>query len=255
MFSNYRRNKRFNEMKNLRITIIGNSVAIRNRPPQKFPNNKNYGLLLETLLQKEHPEQIIMITNMGFSRATITNIIQKYDEYIASMPNYFIINIGVSDASTREIPYWFAEILNNPKQSWVKTIFAAFHHYCIKPNRRVFVKLRGKKSWISQKKFRKYYKELILLLRKETNARIITVPINPTNDRVEKTVPGSSENYIKYNEIIRRVADECKEIYLDLDNLNPEVHYPDGIHYSLQGNKLVAEKLFDIIEKEIEYAE
>lgn len=242
-------------MNKLRITIIGNSVAIRNRPPQKFPKNKNYGLLLEELLQKRHPEKMIMITNMGFSRATITNIIQKYDEYIASMPNYFIINIGVSDASTREIPYWFAEIINNPMQSWYKTLFTAFHHYCIKPNRSFFVKLRGKKSWITQKKFRKYYKEIILFLQKETNARIITVPINQANDRVEKTVPGSSENYKKYNEIIRGLTDECEGIYLELDDLNSEVHYPDGIHYSLQGNKLVAEKLFALIEKDIKYVE
>ncbi|MEA2096431.1 MAG: GDSL-type esterase/lipase family protein [Candidatus Cloacimonadota bacterium] len=242
-------------MKKLRITIIGNSVAIRNRPPQKFPNNKNYGLLLEELLQKRHPEQIIMITNMGFSRATITNIIHKYDEYIASMPDYFIINIGVSDASTREIPYWFAEIINNSKQSWYKTLITAFHHYCIKPNRSFFVKVRGKKSWITQKKFGKYYKELILFLQKETNARIIAVPINPANDRVEKAVPGSSENYKKFNSVIRSITDECNGIYLELDDLNSEVHYPDGIHYSLQGNRLVAEKLFDLIEKDIKYAE
>ena len=242
-------------MKKLRITIIGNSVAIRNRPPQKFPNNKNYGVILEELLQKEYSDKFVLVTNMGFSRATIVNVIQKYDEYVASMPEYFIINIGVSDASTREIPYWLAELINNPKQSWYKTLFAAFHHYFIKPKRSFFVKIRGKKSWITQKKFRKYYKELILFLQKETNARIIFVPINPANDRVEKAVPGSSGNYKKYNEIIRRIADECEGIYLELDDLNSEVHYPDGIHYSLQGNKSVAEKLFDLIEKDIEYAE
>ena len=55
-------------MNKLRITIIGNSVAIRNRPPQKFPNNKNYGLLLEEILQNNHPEQIVMVNNLGFSR-------------------------------------------------------------------------------------------------------------------------------------------------------------------------------------------
>lgn len=241
-------------MKKLRITIIGNSVGIRIRPPQKFPNNKNYGIILEELLQKEYLDQFILVRNMAFSRATIENVIQKYDEFVASMPNYFIINIGVSDASTREIPYWFAEIINNSKQSWYKTLFTAFHHYCIKPNRSFFVKVRGKKSWITQKKFGKYYKELILFLQKETNARIITVPINPANTRVEKAVPGSSENYKKYNKIIRRISDECEVIYLELDDLNPEVHYPDGIHYSLQGNKLVAEKLFDLIEQDIKYA-
>ncbi len=242
-------------MRKLRITIIGNSVAIRNRPPQINPNNKNYGMLLEELLQKKYPEQIVLVKNMGFSRATITNVVQKYDEYIASMPDYFIINIGVSDASTREIPFWFAEILNNPKQSWYKTFFAAFHNYCIKPKRSFFVKLRGKKSWISKKKFKKYYKELLIFLQKETNAKIITVPINPADDRVEKAVPGSSDNYIKYNSMIKTITDECNGIYLELDDLDLKVHYPDGIHYSLQGNQFVAEKLFNLIKKDIEYVE
>ncbi|MDP8268058.1 MAG: GDSL-type esterase/lipase family protein [Candidatus Tenebribacter davisii] len=242
-------------MKKLRISIIGNSVAIRNRPPQKSPDNKNYGLLLEEFLQNQHPDQIVMVNNMGFSRATIINVIQNYDEYIASMPDYFIINIGVSDATTREIPYWFAEILNNPKQSWYKPLFSAFHHYCIKPHRSCFVKLRGKQSWITKKRFRKYYKELILLLQKETNARIIVIPINLANDRIERIVPGSKENYNQYNRIIKSIANESDCIYLKLDELNSKEHYPDGIHYSLEGNKLVAKKLFDLLERDYNYAE
>jgi lysophospholipase L1-like esterase len=237
-------------MNKLRITIIGNSVAIRNRPPQKFPNNKNYGLLLEEILQNKHPEQIVMVNNLGFSRATIMNVIQKYDKYIATMPNYFIINIGVSDASTREIPFWMAEIINNPKPSWPKSFFSCIHHYFIKPKRSFFVKLRGKKSWISKKRFRKYYMELILFLQKETNARIITIPINPANDRVEKAVPGSSKNYNEYNVIIRSIANKCNGNYLEIDELNSKEHYPDGIHYSFEGNKLVAKKLFNLIEKD-----
>ena len=242
-------------MKKLRITIIGNSVAIRNRPPQKNPNNKNYGVLLEELLQDNYQRKIVLIKNMGFGRATITNIIQKYDDYIASFPDYFIINIGVSDASTREIPFWFAEVLNSKKQSCYRTLFAAIHHYLIKPKRSFFVKIRGKKSWISQNKFENYYRELILLLQKETNAKMITIPINPTNERIEKAVPGSSSNYKKYNTLIKKIADECNCIYLGLDDLDSKIHNPDGIHYSIDGNRLVAEKLFGLIKEDIENAE
>ena len=237
-------------MKKIRISIIGNSVAIRNRPPEEFPNNKNYGVLLEEMLQREYSEYFVSVTNKSFSRATIVNIIQNYDDFVASMPDYFIINIGVSDASTREIPFWFAEILKSKKQSWIKNLFLAFHNYCIKPYRRFFVKLRRKKSWISKIKFEKYYRELILILQKETNARIITIPINPANERVEKSIPGSTKNYLQYNKLIKRISNEYKCIELELDDMKCKTHYPDGIHYSLQGNKLIAQKLFTLIKKD-----
>lgn len=241
-------------MKNIKITIIGNSVAIRNRPPQKYPHNKNYGIILEELFQYKYPKQFVSVNNMGFSRATIVNVLERTDEYIASMPHYYIINIGVSDASTREIPYWMAEIINNPKKSWYKSLFSGIHHHFIKPKRSFFVKLRGKRSWVTKKEFKKCYRTLIQLLQKETNARIITVPINPANERVEMAVPGSNKNYQEYSRIIKSIAKTNDCFYLDLDDLNSEQHYPDGIHYSYKGNELVAKKLFGVIEKDINNA-
>ncbi|MCF7858561.1 MAG: hypothetical protein K9N07_04465 [Candidatus Cloacimonetes bacterium] len=241
-------------MKNLKITIIGNSVAIRNRPPEKYPHNKNYGALLGEELSDKYPDLHVTVSNMSFSRATIMNIVQKYDDYFATMPDYFIINLGVSDASTREIPYWYAELINKKGHNLIRSVFSAIHTYCIKPKRRFFVLLRGKRSWISQKKFRKYFNELIIMMKKETNAKIIAIPINPANARVENAIPGSRVKYIEYNKIMEQIILKNEGVFVKFDDLVQKVHYPDGIHYSLQGNQFVTKKLFSIIEKDISNA-
>ena len=233
-------------MRNLKISIIGNSVAVRIRPPEKYPENKNYGIQLEELLQKEFPEKNILVNNLGFSRATMIDMKKKIDDYICEFPDYYIINSGISDASTREIPFWFAEIINNKKDSVIKTIFLLIHHVMIK-KRTFFVKLRGSKPWISENKFKTLFSNLIQTLIKETNAKIIVLSMNRPTKRIEKILRGSTQNCDQYNDIFRSVAKKYNLIFLDLDFLNPDIHYPDGIHFSKSGHKIVSEKLFEII--------
>jgi hypothetical protein len=50
-------------MGNLKVTIIGNSVALRVRPPEKHPNNKNYTQQLGEILQKKIKNSTIIIEN------------------------------------------------------------------------------------------------------------------------------------------------------------------------------------------------
>jgi len=58
-------------MRNLKITIIGNSVALRNRPPEKYPLNKNYSQYLEDYLYSELDNTNIFINNKALGANTI----------------------------------------------------------------------------------------------------------------------------------------------------------------------------------------
>lgn len=229
----------------LKITVLGNSVALRTRPVEKRPNNKNYGIILEELLNSSGFE--CSIENRAFQRATSQDILEKLDDYIATFPDYYILNIGVCDAPTREIPYWFAEIINRKKSSLLKNILVYFRNKVILPKRTFFVKLRGKKQWISEKKFERNYSELLKRLEKDTNARFILLSINLANKRIESILPKSAENYIKYNSIIKKLAQNSRAVYLSLDDLDSEIHYPDGTHFSKAGNKEVANRLYQLI--------
>ncbi|MBT3208570.1 MAG: hypothetical protein HN704_02305 [Bacteroidetes bacterium] len=234
-------------MKIIRITIVGNSVAIRVRPPQKNPYNKNYGQILEDILQERLSDKIVAVRNKGFGRATITDIMTKFDDIINTFPNYYILNIGVPDASTREIPFWYANILNMKNDFFIKTLLGSIHSRIFKKYSSFFVKLRGKKSWISIKKFEKYYDHIIKTLEKETNAKIITLSINRANERIENAIPGSSRSFEKYNKVIEEISDRNDLIHLNLDDLNCETDYPDGIHFSAKGSRIVAKQISEII--------
>lgn len=101
-------------MEILNLTVVGNSVALRTRPPKPFPNNKNYSIILEELLNKEYTNKKFLISNKS-KAATIANFIKELDYIIRSNPHFYIINIGVVDSSTREISLWFYRLATQQK--------------------------------------------------------------------------------------------------------------------------------------------
>jgi len=232
----------------MKITILGNSVSLRNRPVEKYPNNKNYGMLLEDMLADRYT---ITVTNKGIGRATITDINERIDDHINEFPDYYILNIGVCDAATRPIPLWFATIINNSKDSFIKSIFSSVYYRLIRDKSAFFVKLRGKRSWVSERKFRKQFEYLVSELSKDTNARILILSINKANERVERIVPGSRRNYNSYNSIMKDVADKYKQEYIDTTDMSDNEYYPDGTHFNLAGNTEIANRLYKIIEESV----
>ncbi len=238
-------------MQNFKITIIGNSVALRTRPPGQSPENKNYGKLLEEDLCQKVLDKNFIVNNKATGAYTVYNVITKIDDFINTFPDYYIINIGVVDASTREIPLWFYRLASSKKDGFIFRIISFIYRGIIIKARPALVRLRGKSSWISSKKYRKYYSFLIKTLLKETNAKIIILPINQANKRVEKELPGSLKKHTIYNKIMNDISQEFSLYFADLEFLNSDEHYPDGVHYSLSGHKIVAQELSKIILKEI----
>lgn len=239
-------------MHNLKITIIGNSVALRNRPPEKYPMNKNYGQYLEEYLSSELDNKNIYINNKAVGACTIYNVITKIDEFIQNFPNFYIINLGVVDASTREIPLWFYRLASSKKDRIIYNLCEFLYRAIIIKFRPVLVKLRFKRSWIPAKKYKKYFETLIKTLIKETNAKIIVLPINIANERVEDELPGATSKHILYNQIMKSIADKYSQEFINLNMIISKNHYPDGIHYSGQGHKIVANEIGEIILKSLQ---
>jgi len=233
---------------NLKVAIFGNSVGLRNRPPEKFPNNRNYGEILEELLQSEFPDRVIVVRNLCVGRGTIWDVLARRNEILSEFPNYYITNLGVTDASTREIPLWFSNIVISRKESLFRKLVAGFYYLLIRRIRPHLVKLRMYSSWTRAGDFEKYFNKILVLLNKDTNARVINLSINPSSRRVEKELPGSHKNYRKFNSLIQKVSARNHAYYLDTNEiLDQEIHVPDGIHFSSEGNKIVAQKLCQVI--------
>ena len=233
----------------MKITILGNSVSLRNRPVERYPDNKNYGMLLEEMLADK---RVVTVSNKGIGRATIIDINQRIDDHINEFPDYYILNIGVCDAATRPIPLWFATIINNNKNSLLKSVFSSIYYRLIRDNSAFFVRFRGKNAWVSEKRFGREFEYLVSELSKDTNARILILSINKANDRVEKIVPGSGRNYEIYNSIMRNIADKYNQEYIDTTDMSDLEYYPDGTHFNIVGNKEIANRLYNRIKEHVQ---
>ena len=234
-------------MKKFSITIIGNSVALRVRPTKNYPDNLNYSQLLQKKIETKLLDSIVCINNLSNGASTINEFYVKIDELIRTFPDFYIVNIGVVDASTREIPLWFYRIANSKRRNLLTTLSDAVYRNFIIKHRSLFVNLRFKRSWISKSVYKKYFDSLIHSLVKETNSQIIILPINIGNERIERELPGSQENHIAYNKVMEEIAQKYNQSFVDLSDLQSEQHYPDGVHYSTEGHEIVADRIAKII--------
>ena len=175
-------------MKKVKVVVIGNSVGIRVRPPLESPNNLNYSQLLEQLISDHSPDLMGDVENISLHRFMVGDVLESIENYLTKLPHFFIINLGVVEASSREIPLWYANILKN-NHSLLGMVFSLFHMRIIVPNRGFFVKLRGGKSWMKLQPFSESYEKLLQTLLKETNARVITIGINQGDQRIEQALP------------------------------------------------------------------
>jgi lysophospholipase L1-like esterase len=241
-------------MEVIKITIIGNSVALRVRPPEKYPHNENYTLLLNKKLKKKYPDLFFQIDNFSKGASTIKDKFTSVDDFVSRLPDIYILNIGVVDACTREIPRWFSLLLSSGNTGFAINFFRWINSRLLKKHSAFFVRLRGMKTWVSERNFQEYFTKFIDVLIKDTNAKIIAIPINIADSRVERKLPGSKKNQNRYNHIIKEIIESRGQYLIDVSTLESREHYPDGVHYSASGHKVVSEllmkKISNIIKNE-----
>jgi lysophospholipase L1-like esterase len=195
-----------------KIVILGNSVALRNRPHVK-EQSLNYGQLISNALNTTESDTLYVIENIAFGRATMRDLHKVADQIINTFGDLYIVNIGVSDAATREMSRWFGDVLNQRKQTLKVKIFKAITVVFHRPIRTFLIKLRGKQAWTSKSQFKKEFNKLIYKIQHNTNGKIIVLPLLIADARIEKIVPGTTKNYHAFNKIIADICVE-KEIHL-----------------------------------------
>jgi len=236
-------------MKRVSVVVIGNSVGIRVRPPLPVPENLNYSQLLEGMISDMSDDLVGHVENMSYHAQLIRDVEGSMETYITKLPHFYILNLGVVDASTREIPLWYYHIQEN-KGSIRGKILSMVHTHVISRNRKFFVKLRGRNSWVKPDAFSSSYDRVLEILRKETNARIIAMGINPGTRRIEESLPGSLKKYILYSERIKLITEKHGQVYMDMGDFLTHEDHPDGIHFSAGGHRKVAKRLFEEIKKQ-----
>ena len=235
-------------MKKLKVSIIGNSVGLRVRPPGEFPSNKTFGQLLEERLNENNFNATVLNSCVG--RSLLEKIYNDADLVINEFPDYYLIVAGVTDASTREIPLWYSNIIYGKRSSFRRKLALWIYLSFFKPRRNLLVRLRGCKSWTTEKYFYSMYKKIVSDLIKNTNAICILFTINRCTERVERELPGTSKNIELFNQRINQVVSSfpCERIkLLDTLDLDPDVYLPDGVHFSQRGHEVIASRSFDLV--------
>ncbi|MEM7573475.1 MAG: SGNH/GDSL hydrolase family protein [Bacteroidota bacterium] len=233
-------------MQQKKLVIVGNSVGIRIRPHLR-QESRNYGQRLVQLLNEQADRDTLwVVENLSFPRATLYDIQDHLPAIVAAQGDIYLLNLGVCDAATREIPRWMSDLILRPRKDWRSRLLGQWHERVVKPNRSFFVKLRGKSSWMTEQRFTREYRKLIRLIHGNTPGHLICLSILPANERVERELPGSAARYQKFNMIIAQLAQEEAAHFYELTDYEPEADYPDGTHLNDQGHLRLAQELLPI---------
>lgn len=230
-----------------KIVILGDSVSLRIRPVRKDATEKTYAEHLAAL------NQGFFVVNLGRGATSIKGQLADMDPIIRHFPDFYVLNFGIVDCSSRSVPEWVFRFINTikPNEGLIRRWTRKGVDFFEKKNRKLLVVLRGKRSWTSEKDFKSVYLKTIKLLQKETGAQIICLGINQTDERVESQLPGTKQKIILYNQVINQVCESTGCSYVDTYNLIEPNNVPDGIHFDATGHKQVALLIQEIVNSKI----
>jgi len=218
---------------------LGNSVVSRIRP--RIENEKTYSEILQN--------NSVKVTIYAYGAAKIDYFKKDFMQIIDETADIYIINYGVVEACNRSISESLYNYVQKKSNNIFEKISLKLINYFENRFRRQLVKLRGYKSWLSENEFKKYYCELITVIKKHTKAKIVCIGINKPSTRIENQLPGSSENINRFNYIINEICLNESSIFIDVYSLIKQNCIPDGVHYNSHGHIELASE----IEKKIKY--
>lgn len=235
----------------MKIIVLGNSVGLRVRPPN--PSDPEQNQVFSSLLESDLKNKGIpvMVKNMCHGRYLIEQILDQRDVYIREFPDVYVVVAGITDVCNREIPLWFSNLLHGRRSSKIRRALMAFYIYMVKPSRKFWVYIRGKKPWRSFGVTKYGFKTLADELIKNTNAKVIFVEVMQVDDRIENELPGSSKNVERINRFMHRLKeqdDTGRLQILELGMVSKYLERPDGIHLSSNGHKVLASEILGSLE-------
>lgn len=240
----------------LRISIIGNSVGIRMRPPREKPSDKTYS---ERLANAGH--QVDNRCKAGVLLSETFAFID--DELVAGFPDVVIINAGIIEIFPRRTwrrlnnylvrNYYNNLVLGRRYQSDAISIRFQLARIANGLLRRMSKFLRLSWRWESETGFLSALRSICKVLTIETHAHIIVLGVGPVSERFLSEYPSLNAEIDALNKrmegLIGVFGDRAQMISVKevIDMENPESSIPDSIHFSSKGHR----EIFSEIERRI----
>ena len=226
-----------------KVIIVGNSVALRIRPPRQNEDDLSYAEILDNNLPTA------MVINRAVGATVMPHQSIWVDEMIGYHANCYILNYGVVDACSRSVPRWMWDFINNdnPQRGFIMKVIRFLCGFFEKKFRRTLTVIRGKRGWTRRPAFAFKYEKMLKLIQKDSIAQIICIGINRPSSRIERFLPGSVRNVQRYNEVIRQLATKYNSVYVETFYDFDESYIPDGVHFNAEGHRKLAAMLLEVI--------
>lgn len=244
----------------LRIVVVGPSVGYFVRPTRTQLAEGNYAERLELLLNESGIPA--SVTNSAGWFLLVHEAFQQIEDLVLRhSPDVVITNFGMGECQPKIIP---TSLLR-----WLFT-WKPKSHLPSRVARKVFLKRISKAyaGWgpkiiaalprtpyrLSPARFELELGRFVAVIRKERRALVLMVNASPAGAKLEATLPGTDRRAQEYNAITARVAEghdreveviDARAIVLEAGQ---DVAAPDGIHFSAEGHRLIAEALHHRIE-------
>lgn len=239
---------------------MASSVGYYVRPPERDGPSRPYPEVLENLLRGAAVDAEVVNHASWFVliHEALRDIQSNVVPYGADVA---VINFGILEAESTYLPTPLVRSVyrwNSTTHSVWKPIRRALllpvHHF----HQRVAPKLMRRLPAFHRLSPRRFEDELartVAWLRKERNALVLVLNINPVGDKVERQLPGTRGSVDAYNSIIDRVVrsqgDESTRL-IDVHSVVVDGNeggrlVADGIHYTTEGHRVVAGMLADEI--------
>lgn len=231
------------------ISILGNSVPILIQPFRQNSQEMTY---------PEHLRDNGMIVINAAKQSTIASDLYLYleDECIRYFPDYVIWNFGIVDCTYRARPRWLQNYFS--MNAWNNSIIHRGYNGPMIRGIKFFTKklwrqlverpafvLGLKNRWLSPKDFRFVLRDITKRIFSDTPAKkLLLIGIPPVADWVEKQAPGTQESIKQYNQIMVNLTNEYVNcVFIDPHTLSSSLPLlsPDGIHFTAEGHRLLAQ--------------
>jgi len=238
---------------------LGNSISLKVRPPVSDEGAVTYA---EHLSRHGYT-----VKNQARAASMIPEAYRWIDEdVIAEQPNILIIQFGIVESCTRRHPRWLVNAVT--KNAYFNRVIGRNFEFetIVAKARRIMLrglytlvdqvtltaKLRWR--WLSEEKFVKCLHAMVALTLKDTKARIFILGMYPCDERIQRHLPGSIENILRLNGLMRAMAKDfpVRVSFVDvceiINDLPIDQVVPDGIHFSAVAHRVLGEYLIGLFD-------
>lgn len=237
----------------LRIAVIASSVGYYVRPPERIGPARPYPEVLADLLGRSGVEADVANHSRWF--LMIHEGLRDIQDIVVPMAaDVVVLNFGILEAESTLLPTALVRSVYrwNPTTNrvWAAArgmLLLPVHHFHQRAAPRIMKRLPAFHR-LSPRRFEQELGRTVGWLRKERNALVLVLNINPVGDNVEAKLPGTRRSVAEYNSIIERVVRSQGDGLTRLVDVNSVVAagnrdgrlVADGIHYTAEGHRAVA---------------